>query len=53
MHLGLGENEAALGALENALVGNAPLHFLKVDPWYEPLRSDPRFSRVLREMHLE
>ena len=28
------------------------LLFLKVAPWLDPLRSDPRFTRILERMHL-
>jgi tetratricopeptide (TPR) repeat protein len=54
-HIGLEQNDAALAELERAvdahdiaLVTGA----LLVDRVYDPLRSDPRFGRILERMHL-
>ena len=51
--LGLGEMDRTFQLLEIS-VGEAPWHLrtLKVDPIYDPLRSDPRFGDLLRRMNL-
>jgi len=52
--IGLGRRDEAFAALEQAkeerwyYVG-----FLKVDPYFDPLRSDPRFKALLKEAGLE
>jgi tetratricopeptide (TPR) repeat protein len=54
VHAALGEIDAAFEWLERA-VTDAPytLLNLKLYPWYDPLRSDPRFAGLLTRMHLE
>jgi serine/threonine-protein kinase len=56
-YLGLGENENALTAMEEAveahditLVTSASV---VPDPIYNPLRSDPRFREIIRKMNLD
>jgi DNA-binding winged helix-turn-helix (wHTH) protein/Flp pilus assembly protein TadD len=52
-HLGMGDKEEALADLETAYSGHFPiLTTLKVEPGYDPLRSDPRFQDLLRRVHL-
>ena len=53
VHLGLGENDKALGALEDAveqhegiLIYSNALHL------FDPIRPEPRFQNVLRKMNL-
>jgi len=45
---GLGDREAALHSLEEALAAHDPgIVYLKTDPCLDPLRSDPRFLSLL------
>ena len=53
VHIGLGEPDAAMAWLELARArrsGSVP--YLKVEPLVDPLRADPRFARMLRELRL-
>ena len=53
VHLGLGDLEGALDALERAQVsGHWWLVFLRVDPRFDPLHGDPRFERVAADLGL-
>ncbi|MGZ8877704.1 MAG: hypothetical protein ACXW2O_06200, partial [Candidatus Aminicenantales bacterium] len=50
----LGENEEALKGLEKAYDGHAyGLHFIKVHPLLDHVRSDPRFQALLKKMGLD
>ena len=53
----LGEKDRAFEWLEKAIeqhgAASPLLTFIKVDPIWDPLRSDPRFTDVLRRMNLE
>lgn len=50
-HLGLDEPELALDCLEKGLQERSYwMVFLKTDPVYDPIRSHPRFVRLLNEM---
>ncbi len=54
IYLGLGEKEQALSWLEKAVAERDwRLRQLKFDPRYDPLRPEPRFARILKEVHLE
>ena len=47
-HVGIGEWDAAFAALEQAVVDSDPaLVYLAVEPRFEPIRSDPRYGRLL------
>lgn len=49
----LGEKDKAFEWLEKAYNQRADgLALLKVDPWYDPLRSDPRFTDLMRRVGL-
>ena len=53
-YLGLGDNEQALSWLEHAYQEQSPiLQFLKVHPFFDPLRSDPRFKDLLHRVGLD
>jgi eukaryotic-like serine/threonine-protein kinase len=52
-YVGLGDNNAAMQWLEKAYAERSQaLTFLKMDPVYDPLRSDPRFADLLRRVGL-
>jgi len=52
VHLGMGDHDAAFQRLEEALSARAiGLRYLKVDPRFFPLRSDPRLDELLRRMN--
>jgi tetratricopeptide (TPR) repeat protein len=54
VHLGLGEKQKALDWLEKAYQGRAVwLLFSKVEPEFDPLRSEPRFQDLLRCLKLD
>ena len=47
-HLGIGDRDSAFAALEQAVVDSDPaLIYLAVEPRFEPIRSDPRYVRLL------
>jgi TolB-like protein/DNA-binding winged helix-turn-helix (wHTH) protein/Tfp pilus assembly protein PilF len=52
-HIGMGNQDQAFAYLEKAYGqhSSAPIA-LKVDPMYDPLRSDPRFQQLLRRVGL-
>ena len=53
MHMGLGQPEETLKALERAVnVGDPFLMFLKVDPRWKSLGHDPRFTLLLKRVNL-
>ena len=50
---GLGDKDQALAWLEKAYQDHSEwLTWAKVEPWMDPLRSDPRFQNLLRRMRL-
>jgi TolB-like protein/Flp pilus assembly protein TadD len=51
-YLGLGDKPRALTALEKAYDERSwQLTFLKTDPFFDPLRSDPRFQLLLKRLN--
>ena len=48
VYVGLGEKDRAFELLEKAKVGSTLLKYLKMDPRFDSLRSDPRFQDLLR-----
>ncbi len=51
---GTGENERVLDLLERAYAEHSPVVAqMKVDPIYDPIRSDPRFQDLLRRARLD
>ncbi len=53
MHVGLDERDAAFEWLDKAVKDRRGwLAYLKVEPLLDPLRGDPRFSRLLETMRL-
>jgi TolB-like protein/tetratricopeptide (TPR) repeat protein len=53
-YLGLGDNEQAFVWLEQAYKEQSNiLQFLKIHPYFDPIRSDPRFADLLRRTGLE
>ncbi len=52
-YIGLGDNNEAFALLDKSIAMHSPgLTALKVDPIYDPLRSDPRFPQLLRRLGL-
>jgi serine/threonine-protein kinase len=55
-HIGLGQTDAALAELERAVdahdIALVSTGTILLDRIYDPLRSDPRFGRILERMHL-
>jgi TolB-like protein/Flp pilus assembly protein TadD len=53
-HLGLGETAPCLDALESTLEERSGFPaFLKVEPMFDPVRSEPRFARLVERVGLE
>ena len=53
-HVALGDFDTALALLDTATNSAAwRFQYLKSDPVWEPIRSDPRFEEVLRKIGLE
>jgi TolB-like protein/Flp pilus assembly protein TadD len=52
-YLGLGETEQAFAALEQAVQEKSNiLQFVKTHPYFDPIRSDPRFRDLVRRVGL-
>lgn len=54
IHLGLGETDQVFTCLDHAIDDRDPIIVpIKTDPILDPLRSDRRFTALLRKMNLE
>jgi len=53
IQMGLGETDRAFASLDRAVEGHRIDHWLKVDPLYDPLRSDARFAGLVKRAGLE
>jgi TolB-like protein/DNA-binding winged helix-turn-helix (wHTH) protein len=52
-YIGLGDKDQAFALLEKSMAAHSPgLTELRVNPVYDPLRSDPRFPNLLRRVGL-
>ena len=52
-YLGLGDNDQAFAWLEQAYKEQSNiLQFLKVHPYFDPIRGDPRFADLVRRTGL-
>ena len=53
LYIGLGEKDPAFSFLNKAVQDRAGLLvYINVDPFFDPLRSDPRFAEILRRVHI-
>jgi hypothetical protein len=53
VHIGLGENDRAIELLEKSFEERTErLVWLRADPRFDPLRLDPRFNDLLRQIGL-
>jgi TolB-like protein/DNA-binding winged helix-turn-helix (wHTH) protein/Tfp pilus assembly protein PilF len=51
-HVGLDDKDQTFVWLQKCYDARCPLTTLKVDPMYDPLRSDPRFQKLLHDVRL-
>jgi TolB-like protein/DNA-binding winged helix-turn-helix (wHTH) protein len=51
-HVGMDNKDETFAWLQKCYDARSPLTTLKVDPMYDPLRSDPRFQRFLHDVRL-
>ena len=51
-HLALGQKEEAIRSLEKSFAerGEGDLHYIAVDPYFDPLRGDPRFEALVAKL---
>ena len=51
VHLRLGQKEQAIDWLERSYLDKElPMSFIKVNPWLEPLRGNPRFEKLANQI---
>lgn len=51
-HVGMDNKDETFARLQKCYDARSPLTTLKVDPMYDPLRSDPRFQKFLHDVRL-
>ena len=51
-HVGMENRDETFSWLQKCYDARSPLTTLKVDPMYDALRSDPRFQKLLQDVHL-
>lgn len=52
IHIGIGEYDKALDLLEQAYSEKSWfIIFIQIEPWYDPIRNDPRFMTLVQKMH--
>ena len=52
IHIGIGEYDKAISLLEQAYDENSWfLAFIQIEPWYDPIRDDPRFEDIMGRMN--
>jgi len=51
-HVGMDDKDETFAWLQKCYDARSPLTTLKVDPMYDPLRSDPRFQKLLHDVRL-
>jgi hypothetical protein len=53
LYCDIGDRDRAMSALERAHAERAStLIWLKLEPRYDPIRGEPRFQEILRELNL-
>jgi tetratricopeptide (TPR) repeat protein len=51
IHIGIGEYDEAMRLLEQAYAEHSWfLVFIQIEPWYDPIRKDPRFTNLIKRM---
>ena len=51
IHIGLGEYDEAIALLEKAYQEKSWfIIFIQIEPWYDPIRDDSRFQRIINKM---
>ncbi|NND07983.1 MAG: tetratricopeptide repeat protein [Saprospiraceae bacterium] len=51
IHIGIGEHDQALDLLEQAYREKSWfIIFIQIEPWYDPIRQDPRFEALVQQM---
>ena len=54
LYVGLGDKDRALEQLNNSYEDRAGfIIYLNVEPLFDPLRSDPRFTELVRKMKFQ
>jgi serine/threonine-protein kinase len=52
IYIALGDKDRAFAAFDTAMTANDPgLVYLKVDPFLDPIRNDPRYAALLRRLN--